>query len=492
MTRMWRWGAVLLYASFALCLGSMAAGLNAPPPAAPWQISVFNTLYGIAGIVMAVWAWRHRALDQRSRRAWGIIAVSYLILLLSGIVRGVLPAGAFPTPGDTLRLLFAPVLLAGLLTLPLRTRGKRARHKMWLDTTLVMIGCGMLLWYFEAGDNVDKAGHISGNALAAAIAYPAFDLVMIFGATVLLLRGAAASVRRPAVLITLAMLALVVGDAYFGYVQTRLDQVAPSDNWQYACWITGPFLLAMAAYEQVREAANHDLRIEDPTARTAARLPYFAMGLGYALLVFAVRNEPMRTVGLVLGAVAMTSVVVARQVVALRENHELATTDTLTGLVNRRQLYSRLRIALARARGRGTVAAVLIDMNGFKQVNDTMGHEAGDQLLVAFGQVLRANVFGTDVVSRLGGDEFAIVLHDIASVDNAIAVVNRIIGAMQEPVEIGEVAVQPQASFGIALALSGEDDADALLHRADLAMYQAKENRTTGYAVYAAAEVPAA
>jgi diguanylate cyclase (GGDEF)-like protein len=490
----WRWGAILLYASFALCIASMAAGLDAPPPAAPWQIGVFDALYGLVSIVMAVRAWRHRSLDHRSRRAWGIIAVSFTILLLSGLVRGVFPGGAFPTPGDTLRLLFAPVLLAGLLTLPLRTRGNRARHKMWLDTALVMIGCGMLLWYFEAGDSVDRAEHISGNALAAALAYPVFDLVMIFGATVLLLRGASASVRRPAILITLAMVALVVGDAYFGYVQTQLDNVTPSDNWQYACWIAGPFLLAMAAYEQVRSAAGHDLRIEDPTARTAARLPYIAMLSGYALLVFAVRHEPVRTVGLVLGAVAMTSVVVARQVVALRENHELATTDTLTGLVNRRQLYARLRIAVARARGRSTVAAVLIDMNGFKQVNDTMGHEAGDQLLVAFGRVLRAGVFGTDVVARLGGDEFAIVLHNITSVDNAVAVVKRIISAMQEPVEIGDVAVQPQASFGIALARPGETDADALLRRADLAMYRAKQNRTTGYAVYVPDEdeVPAA
>ncbi|GIM88275.1 GGDEF domain-containing protein [Paractinoplanes toevensis] len=211
------------------------------------------------------------------------------------------------------------------------------------------------------------------------------------------------------------------------------------------------------------------------------------MGVGYALMLVAVRDFPLRTAGLVLGAVAMTGVVVLRQIIALRENHELATTDTLTGLVNRRQLYERLRMALARGRGRGNVAAVLIDMNGFKQVNDNLGHESGDQLLVAFGRILRSSVFGTDVVGRLGGDEFAIVLHDVDSVDKAVAVVSRIMAAMREPVEIGDVAVQPQASFGIVLALPGEDDADALLHRADTAMYQAKQNRTTGYAVHVTA-----
>jgi diguanylate cyclase (GGDEF)-like protein len=211
------------------------------------------------------------------------------------------------------------------------------------------------------------------------------------------------------------------------------------------------------------------------------------LGLGYVLLLFAVRGYQVRTVGLVLGAVAMTAVVVVRQIIALRENHELATTDILTGLANRRQLYDDLRVSVARsARSGNLVAAVVIDMNGFKQINDTMGHEAGDQLLNAFGRILRANVIGSDVVGRLGGDEFAIVLHNITSPDNAVAVVKRIQTAMQEPVILGDAAVQPQASFGVALTAPGETDADALLRRADAAMYRAKQNRTTGFAVYEA------
>ena len=484
----WRWGSVLLCVSLAGVLISLLTGRDPLGDTPPWQMTTFGPVYELTGLVMAIWAWRHKRLDSRSRRAWGLISIAYAILIVSGILRSFSSEKAFPTPADILRLVFALVLLAGLLALPLRTRGRRARHKMWLDTAVVMIGSSMLLWYVDLGPSVAAAGHIPGNALAAAIAYPVLDLVMIFGATVVLLRGADGSVRRPAILITVATLMLVIGDAYLGYRQSRFPGVSP-DRWQFACWLTGHFLLAMAAYTQVRLAGGHELRVEDPRARTAARLPYLAMGLGYALLLFAVRGSETRIIGLVLGAVAMTSVVVTRQIVALRENHELATTDTLTGLVNRRQLYDRLRLAVSRnGRGGKTIAAVLIDMNGFKQVNDTLGHEAGDQLLVAFGRILRASVLGTDVVGRLGGDEFAIVLHDIAATDNAIAVVRRIMTAMEEPVEVGAVAVQPQASFGIALGRPGED-ADALLHRADLAMYRAKENKVTGYAVHEAVEI---
>ncbi|GIM88276.1 hypothetical protein [Paractinoplanes toevensis] len=178
-----------------------------------------------------------------------------MLLTVSGLLRAIYPSGEhFPTPADLLRLLFAPVLLAGLLMLPLRTRGKRVRHKMWLDTAVVMIGSGMLLWFVE----VDEGLIASGETLAAALAYPVLDLVMIFGATVLLMRGAADSVRRPAVLILLAMVMLMVGDAYLGYRQSRFGDVPP-DRWQFACWITGHFLLTMAAFTQVRMAGGHRL-----------------------------------------------------------------------------------------------------------------------------------------------------------------------------------------------------------------------------------------
>ena len=138
-------------------------------------------------------------------------------------------------------------------------------------------------------------------------------------------------------------------------------------------------------------------------------------------------------------------------------------------------------------------------MNGFKQINDTMGHEAGDRLLVAVSRILRNNVLGHDVVGRLGGDEFAVVLHDIASPANAQAVVERIVADLRNPVLIGDTPVQPRASIGIAVAGPGELTVDRLLHFADLAMYHAKadtrQSGTTSFAHYdrsleSAAQVP--
>jgi diguanylate cyclase (GGDEF)-like protein len=129
-------------------------------------------------------------------------------------------------------------------------------------------------------------------------------------------------------------------------------------------------------------------------------------------------------------------------------------------------------------------AVVLVDMNGLKAVNDTMGHKAGDQLLVEFAAVLRRCVLGSDVVGRLGGDEFALVLQDITNAAGAEAVVRRVLAEMQHSVPLADTLVTLRASFGIAVCRPGETEPDELLHRADLAMYQAKRADSGGFACY--------
>ncbi|HEX8629984.1 MAG TPA: GGDEF domain-containing protein, partial [Catenuloplanes sp.] len=405
----WLWTAVALCASLVAVLIDLL--VNAAPGAYTTtpQLGLAFALYQLLGVGLALRAWRHPDLDRRSRRAWGFMAIAYVLLSLSGTLRPFYPAGVgFPSPADLLRLAFAPVMLAGLLLLPLRTQGPRERHKVWLDAVLVVVASAMLLWYLgTTGPGVERAGRISGGALAAAIAYPALDLVLIFGASVVLFRGAAESARRPAALLGLAMLVIVAGDVYLGHRQSQFGATTP-DRWQFACWVTGHFSLTMAAFAQCRLASRHRIEFDGSGARSISVLPYVAVVLSYLLLIFAVGGEYIRVLGLVAGTMIITGVVVVRQVIAVRQNHELAVTDPLTGLANRRELYDRLQLALTRsARNGQQVATLLIDINHLKQVNDTMGHDAGDQLLIAVGRILRRNVLGGDVAGRLGGDEFA-------------------------------------------------------------------------------------
>jgi diguanylate cyclase (GGDEF)-like protein/PAS domain S-box-containing protein len=163
--------------------------------------------------------------------------------------------------------------------------------------------------------------------------------------------------------------------------------------------------------------------------------------------------------------------------------HEAAH-DVLTGLANRGAFLKALDHAVdTRVDGR-QLAVLFIDLNDFKPINDTLGHEVGDNVLVAVANALQRSVLGSDTVGRLGGDEFAVVLGDIASEDNAIAVATRILGMLAEPVTVGGTTIRCTASIGIAL--TGPDCAgtDELLSRADAAMYHAKRGRDTGWAVH--------
>ncbi|GAA4607748.1 diguanylate cyclase (GGDEF)-like protein [Actinoplanes octamycinicus] len=147
--------------------------------------------------------------------------------------------------------------------------------------------------------------------------------------------------------------------------------------------------------------------------------------------------------------------------------------DALTGLANRALLREHLDRAVERARQGAPLAVLLIDLDGFKGVNDTHGHATGDFLLVSVAQRLREAVRGADTPARLGGDEFAVVLEGMLTAEDGSCVADRILAAIQAPLYSGPVDVTPRASIGLAI-FDGHASSDALLHEADTAMYAAK------------------
>ena len=167
----------------------------------------------------------------------------------------------------------------------------------------------------------------------------------------------------------------------------------------------------------------------------------------------------------------------------LRESDRRAITDDLTGLGNRRHLVDRLRAAIESAgNDEAELALLLIDLDGFKELNDTLGHHAGDQVLRQIGPRLKHILRADDTLARLGGDEFAVVL---APGDEATASAAglRLRAALERSFEVGDIRVHIDASVGIALFPEHARDALGLLQRADVAMYEAKRMRT-GHEVY--------
>jgi diguanylate cyclase (GGDEF)-like protein/PAS domain S-box-containing protein len=147
--------------------------------------------------------------------------------------------------------------------------------------------------------------------------------------------------------------------------------------------------------------------------------------------------------------------------------------DELTGLPNRALFYDRLEHALGRRSDR-LVALVFADLDGFKEINDRLGHAAGDDLLVAFGARLRNCLRTADTPARLSGDEFGVLLEDVAGPNEPVQVAERIVAALAEPFLANGETVAVSASVGIVVSRLGDDAPDELLRRADLAMYAAK------------------
>ncbi|HEX7052527.1 MAG TPA: diguanylate cyclase [Burkholderiales bacterium] len=160
-----------------------------------------------------------------------------------------------------------------------------------------------------------------------------------------------------------------------------------------------------------------------------------------------------------------------------------AHTDALTGLANRRGLGDRLRLALARNRRSGLESAVLfLDIDRFKEINDSLGHAAGDALLVELAARLRAGVRASDTVARFGGDEFVVLLEDVRDRQNALRIAEKILEEVRRPLALDGAPVRVTASLGVAYsdATSTEEE---LLRRADAALYQAKAEGRDRYRV---------
>ena len=161
---------------------------------------------------------------------------------------------------------------------------------------------------------------------------------------------------------------------------------------------------------------------------------------------------------------------------------EMAHHDALTSLPNRLLLKDRFELAVAQAARSDTLVALLMmDLDGFKRVNDTLGHDAGDRVLIAVANILRATVRTTDTVARLGGDEFVVLLGSLREADEAARVTAKSLQAVAAAAQIGKPALGVTVSIGVALFPQDGKTLDALLRCADYAMYRAKDGGGNRY-----------
>ncbi len=183
--------------------------------------------------------------------------------------------------------------------------------------------------------------------------------------------------------------------------------------------------------------------------------------------IFDIRGEPLKRVGI------FHDVTEKKKLEEITWRH--ANFDVLTNLPNRRFFYEKLENSIKKCKRKNTLMALFfLDLDHFKEVNDTLGHEAGDELLIQAAKRIKTCVREVDVVSRLGGDEFTIIFEDVANVSNLDRIANDICNALSKPFEIMEKTVHISTSIGISICPNDTGEENTLLKKADQAMYQAK------------------
>ena len=229
------------------------------------------------------------------------------------------------------------------------------------------------------------------------------------------------------------------------------------------------------------------------------RLDAHRASVGTSIMEKHANGDTLRTVerrtpdGCIVGfRVDVTELQQAKQ--ELQEKHDelesIANYDTLTKLPNRAMLTDRMRQALSQSRRSGQqVGVVFLDLDGFKAVNDTHGHDAGDHLLITVAERMKLALREGDTLARLGGDEFVAMLPGLTDADASAPILNRLLAAAAQPVQFGDAVPQVSASLGVTFYPQAQEiDADQLLRQADQAMYQAKQTGKNRYAVFNAAQ----
>jgi diguanylate cyclase (GGDEF)-like protein len=470
-------GTILLVALVAAILGDVVVGLGAvSAPLHRWAAAVAATV-AAAGAILRV------ATVERERRAWTPLAVGLTAYALAWLMWSAIWAGVeqapLPSPADALWVAFYPAAYATIAML-LRRSFVRAPASMWLDgllAAMAVAGVGVALIYAPL---VDRA---SGPALGVAtqVIYPVADLLLL----ALVLGVIAMSGWRPRTRWTVlgaAMLCWFVGDTINLNQAVNGSTVAPGIA--LAVWCTGLGLLAVAPWQ--RPESPEGLRIEG-LRMLLAPLVFSALALGTLAVDRLVQPTNTVTVVLALGAVA---VAIARTTLTLREIQLLADarheslTDELTGLPTRRHFHRRLDAALRQAEAEELPLGLLIfDLDRFKELNDTLGHGAGDTLLQLVGRRLRDGLGRGALLARLGGDEFAVLLPPGQGREPTLRAARRVLEAIERPFEVEGLELDIGASVGVALYPEHATEDGELLRRADVAMYLAK-GAGGGVAVY--------
>ena len=497
----------------------LGTGLLIGAPLSGWLTADARTTVSdlapvLLGLVATVAAFRvasRPGLDAAQQRSWRRLSLAFSCWWAGDVMWFVYEVlfhqAPFPSPADIGYLAFYPCAAWALLSFPSAARRRSDWTKLGLDAATVLLCAAMGLWYLVLGPTVHN--HPSqGLALVLNIAYPIGDMLVLFGVVVTVMRRTTATDLALRVLVA-GVASLVIADVAFAHFSLAGDYEGgiPDAFWT-AAWCLF-FLAAKAAMlpGDDRPSAASDGhpslaglgRSHPRRAEHVARLPYLAVALAYGLLLFVGRKAAVYPLdGLILGSAAITAVVLVRQISMIAENarlmsrlRNLANVDPLTGIPNRRAFFEEAELLFEGVAPTvlGRHAILMIDVDFFKEVNDTYGHRTGDRVLSVVSSCVKSQLRSADLVGRYGGDELVIALPGCDG-PSAFAVAERIRSVVAAtPVVTEDGVVNVTLSIGVAAAEGGEALLPVLA-RADLALYDAKRAGRACVREFAAQTLP--
>ena len=429
-------------------------------------------LLSLAGTIVGI-----RLHRSRHRAPWILFALGQASFLTADVIYYWLETHTetvpFPSIADAFYLLMYPLVIAGLL---LKIRKNSTGTKDWaglIDAGIFAIALFSVLWVLVMDTYVPIAGQATTERLIS-LCYPVMDLAVLFVAirlAVIIHRR-----HRSLTLIIMALGSLVIADVQYGVLNAA--DAFQTGSIVDAFWLGFYVLFALAA---IHPSMSGELR--SPTSQleriSNVRLVLMFLATLTVPVIDLMWGTPAdRFVTLTSSAVLFALMLgrvlgLVRTVEHGREMlHQEARQDPLTGLANRTQFTERTMTALESSRD--SIAVLLIDLDDFKAVNDSMGHEAGDHVLTTVADRIRRCVRESDVVARLGGDEFAVLITKTIDRQDAANSASRIIRALSEPITVLNRQVRVGASVGIAVQGQEQDNVQSLLRGADVAMYLAK------------------
>jgi diguanylate cyclase (GGDEF)-like protein len=424
-----------------------------------WDGIVAHTVLLVGAVTIVLRAmWR-----SADRPAWIGLAVAFSAWALATLIWTIVDADA----ADDWHLANVPYYVGYLgvyvgLTVASRQNGPLLRSA-WLDGLVAGAGITAIAAWLLISPLV-RDSSASAAVLTLNVVYPVADLV----AMALLLAFLAPRALRPGwsmVGVVLGLLVYTVSDVYYAYV-------ALFDNYVLGTlidsgWAIGTTIVAVAAWLREASATRRGI----PVGGTFVPMLFGVSSLSI-LLAAAIIDVPgpaMLLAALALGVSLLRATMTVHEVRRLIDSHSQARIDELTGLPNRRALLERLEAEL---RDDVSVSVALIDLDGFKEINDSLGHDAGDELLRAVGDRIATTSTVHGFVARLGGDEFGVLMPSCP--DEAFELMTQVVGRLEEPFALEVMAVRIGASIGIASSPEHGMCAVEVLKCADVAMYHAK------------------